>query len=47
MDIRTQTALLACIVATALGLFVIVRHRGNIARLIAGTETKFARKPPG
>lgn len=33
------------LVATALGLFVIVRHRENIKRLIAGTESKFARKP--
>ena len=35
------------LVATAIGLFVIVRHRENIKRLIAGTETKFAKKPPG
>ncbi len=34
------------IVATILCLFVIVRHRENIARLLAGTESKFARKPP-
>jgi len=34
------------IVATALGLFVIVRHRANIQRLLAGTETKFVRKGP-
>jgi len=34
------------LVATALGLFVIVRHRENIRRLIAGTESKFAKKPP-
>jgi len=34
------------IVATILCLFVIVRHRENIARLLAGTENKFARKPP-
>jgi len=34
------------IVVTALGLFVIVRHRENIKRLLAGTESKFARKPP-
>jgi glycerol-3-phosphate acyltransferase PlsY len=27
------------------GLLVIVRHRGNIARLLAGTETKFGKKP--
>ena len=34
------------IVVTLLGLFVIVRHRENIKRLIAGTESKFAKKPP-
>jgi glycerol-3-phosphate acyltransferase PlsY len=33
-------------VATALGLFVIVRHRGNIKRLLAGTEPRFAKKAP-
>ena len=36
------------IVATALGAFVIFRHRANIRRLLAGTEPKFAKKPaPG
>lgn len=34
------------IVVTLLGLFVIVRHRENLKRLVAGTESKFARKPP-
>ena len=34
------------IVATLVGLFVIVRHRENIARLLAGTESKFVKKPP-
>jgi len=33
------------IVATALGAFVIFRHRANIKRLIAGTEPRFAKKP--
>ena len=33
------------VVATLLGLFVILRHRENIARLLAGTENKFAKKP--
>ena len=33
------------IVVTLIGLFVIVRHRENIKRLLAGTESKFARKP--
>jgi len=34
------------VVATVLALFVILRHRENIARLLAGTENKFVRKPP-
>ena len=34
------------IVASLVGLFVIVRHRENIRRLLNGTENKFARKPP-
>jgi glycerol-3-phosphate acyltransferase PlsY len=33
------------VVATALGAFVIFRHRANIKRLLAGTEPKFAKKP--
>src|SRR3954469_17077744 len=33
------------LVVTLLGLFVIVRHRENIKRLVKGTENKFARKP--
>ncbi|HEX2862565.1 MAG TPA: glycerol-3-phosphate 1-O-acyltransferase PlsY [Lacunisphaera sp.] len=33
------------IVVTCLGLFVIIRHRENIKRLLAGTESKFAKKP--
>ena len=33
------------IVATALGAFVIFRHRANIKRLLAGTEPRFAKKP--
>lgn len=34
------------LVATALGLFVILRHRENLRRLLNGTENKFAKKPP-
>jgi len=33
------------LVATALGLFVIIRHRENIKRLLSGTESKFVKKP--
>ena len=33
------------IAITLIGLFVIVRHRTNITRLLAGTENKFAKKP--
>ena len=34
------------IVATAVGIFVIIRHRENIKRLLHGTESRFAKKPP-
>lgn len=34
------------IVTTALGLFVIYRHRENIRRLLNGTENKFVKKEP-
>lgn len=33
------------ILATVLGVFVILRHRANITRLLNGTENKFAKKP--
>ena len=34
------------IAITLIGLFVIVRHRENIKRLLAGTENKFTKKQP-
>ena len=34
------------VVATAVGLFVIIRHRENVRRLLTGTENKFVKKPP-
>ncbi len=34
------------IAITAIGLFVIIRHRTNITRLLNGTENKFAKKSP-
>lgn len=34
------------IAITVIGLFVILRHRSNITRLLNGTENKFAKKPP-
>ncbi|WP_438483386.1 glycerol-3-phosphate 1-O-acyltransferase PlsY [Oleiharenicola lentus] len=34
------------IVATALGLFVIIRHRENLKRLLNGTESRFSKKKP-
>ena len=40
---RFQPALLGGIV---MGVLVIVRHRSNIARMIAGTENRFAKKKP-
>lgn len=33
------------IAVTLIGLFVIIRHRENIKRLLNGTENKFAKKP--
>lgn len=33
------------ILASVLGVFVILRHRSNIVRLCNGTENKFAKKP--
>jgi glycerol-3-phosphate acyltransferase PlsY len=33
------------LVATGLGVFVIVRHRANIQRLLNGTESRFVKKP--
>jgi glycerol-3-phosphate acyltransferase PlsY len=33
------------VVATLLGLFIIIRHRENITRLLNGTENKFVKKP--
>ena len=35
------------VLAVGLALFVIVRHRGNIARLLNGTESRFEKKKPG
>lgn len=32
-------------VAVAIALFVVIRHRTNIQRLLAGTESKFVKKP--
>ena len=34
------------IAITLIGLFVIVRHRTNITRLLNGTENKFTKKQP-
>lgn len=42
-----KTQLPFSVVATALGLFVIIRHRANIKRLLAGTEPRFAKKSSG
>lgn len=33
------------VAVTLIGLFVIIRHRTNIQRLLNGTENKFAKKP--
>lgn len=34
------------LLAVAGGLLVIVRHRGNIGRLLSGTENRLGRRPP-
>ncbi len=34
------------IAAAAVAVFVIIRHRANISRLLAGTESKVGQKPP-
>ncbi|HXQ80490.1 MAG TPA: glycerol-3-phosphate 1-O-acyltransferase PlsY [Opitutaceae bacterium] len=34
-------------VAVAIALFVVVRHRANVGRLLKGTEKRFERKKPG
>lgn len=41
--LQRSTVLVA--VAAAIALFVILRHRANISRLLAGTESKMGRKP--
>jgi glycerol-3-phosphate acyltransferase PlsY len=33
-------------VAGLIAAFVVIRHRANIQRLLAGTESKFAKKKP-
>ena len=34
-------------VSVAVAVFVLLRHRANISRLLAGTESKIGRKPTG
>ena len=41
----TKDNLLLGIVTTALGLLAIFKHKGNIQRLLNGTEQRFGRKP--
>jgi glycerol-3-phosphate acyltransferase PlsY len=41
----TPNSLLLRIVTTALGLLAIFKHRGNIKRLLNGTEQRFGQKP--
>jgi glycerol-3-phosphate acyltransferase PlsY len=38
-------SLLLIVVSAAVALFVVIRHRANIARLLAGTENKRGEKP--
>lgn len=44
---RGETTLPFSLVATLVGVFVVIRHRENIKRLLAGTESKFSKKPSG
>ncbi|MEY4089620.1 MAG: hypothetical protein RJB55_1891 [Verrucomicrobiota bacterium] len=39
-------SLVVVIVTAAIASFVILRHRANISRLLAGTESKVGSKPP-
>jgi len=39
-------SLAVVIVTAAIASFVILRHRANITRLLAGTESKVGSKPP-
>ena len=41
-----SSSLLLQIVTTALGLMAILKHRGNIQRLLKGTENRFGNKRP-
>jgi glycerol-3-phosphate acyltransferase PlsY len=38
-------SLLLIVVSATVALFVVIRHRANIARLLAGTENKRGEKP--
>jgi acyl phosphate:glycerol-3-phosphate acyltransferase len=42
---RRSTVLIS--ISSVIVLFVILRHRANISRLLAGTETKMGQKPAG
>ena len=43
--ILLRQSLLLVLVAAAIASFVILRHRANVSRLLAGTESKVGRKP--
>lgn len=45
MSFLTGEPAFVSIAAAAVWLFVVVRHRSNIARLLNGTENRFGRKP--
>ncbi len=44
--VALQRSLLLILVSAGAAVFVILRHRANLARLVAGTETKVGRKEP-
>ncbi len=45
--VMTPHNLLLCIVTTALGALAIYKHKGNIQRLMAGTENRLGKKSEG
>jgi glycerol-3-phosphate acyltransferase PlsY len=42
--VMTPHNLFLCIVTTALGVLAIYKHKGNIQRLMAGTENRLGKK---
>ena len=45
--VMTPNNLFLCLVTTALGVLAVWKHKGNIQRLMAGTENRLGKKPEG